>query len=102
MALWKEHALVGCDVCHKLCCNGDFHWDHNLALVDGGAHEIDNLRPLCAACHKPKSAREHSENARAKRREKKHSNPKPPGKIKSRGFDKTKTKKFNGTVITKV
>jgi hypothetical protein len=43
-----------------------------------------------------KSAREHKENCRAKRRLKKHSNPTPGGKIKSRPFQGSR--KFNGKI----
>lgn len=48
--------------------------DHWLAWVDGGAktHKRENWRPLCKPCHMIKSAKETSENARAKRRHAKH------------------------------
>ena len=98
LALWKEHGQVVCAHCGDTVDDWNMNWDHWLALVDGGAHEVDNLRPVCLPCHKEKSAHEHRENARAKRRAKKHSNPTPPGKIKSRGFDKTVTRGFDGKV----
>lgn len=63
--------------------------DHFLALVDGGKHEFDNWRPICTACHAKKSAREHKENCRAKRRAKKHSgqdDPKPRRRLQGRKF----------------
>jgi 5-methylcytosine-specific restriction endonuclease McrA len=53
--------IKGCDV------------DHALALIDGGKHEDANFRPMSAYCHSRKSAWEHKENARAKRRAAKHS-----------------------------
>ncbi|MET0601847.1 MAG: HNH endonuclease signature motif containing protein [Baekduia sp.] len=34
--------------------------DHELALEDGGAHELDNLRCRCVPCHRAKTARENS------------------------------------------
>lgn len=60
--------------------------DHWLALVDGGAHTNDNLRPICASCHRKKSAREHRNNAKCKRVAKKHSGqaPKPGRRIQNR------------------
>lgn len=66
--------------------------DHFLALIDGGKHEQENFRPVCSSCHRKKSAREHIANAKCKRVNRKHSQPKPPGKIKGRGFPKMKRK----------
>lgn len=40
--------------------------DHEVALEDGGRHEIENMRCRCVPCHKAKTARENS--ARAARR----------------------------------
>ena len=81
--------IKGCDI------------DHDLALIDGGKHELANWRPLCDPCHAKKSAHEHRENCRAKRRGKKHRGEvvrkRPP--MRSRGFDKTLTKKFSGEVV---
>lgn len=79
--------------------------DHHLALVDGGKHETGNLRPICSSCHRKKSAREHRNNAKAKRLAKAHAEhqavlarvmKRPAGKIRSRGFDKRLRKKMNG------
>lgn len=99
LALWKQHGLALCYRCREFRAAGSLHVDHVLALVDGGAHDISNLRFICVHCHMAKSAHEHKENARAKRRAKKHTNPLPPGKIKSRGFDKTKSRRFDGRVV---
>lgn len=55
-------------------------FDHHLALVDGGKHSVENLRPLCAFHHRKKSAREHIANCKAKRLKagpKKSKNPMP-------------------------
>jgi len=97
-AVLKEYgASVLCTECGDMTLLEEVQIDHHLALVDGGAHDIANLRPLCPRCHKVKSAREHKENCRAKRRLKKHSNPTPGGKIKSRPFQGSR--KFNGTPV---
>ena len=61
--------IRGCDI------------DHHLAIIDGGKHELENWRPLCGSCHAKKSAHEHSENARAKRRFVLHTNPRMPCKV---------------------
>ena len=90
-------AVVLCQVCGNTQRIADVAIDHHLALIDGGAHEVANLRPLCTVCHKPKSATEHKNNAKVKRIVRKRSEPKQPGTIKSRGFDKTWRKKLNGT-----
>lgn len=76
--------IKGCDI------------DHWLALVDGGRHVQENMRPLCQSCHAKKSAHEHRENCRAKRRRAKHEGPREPSrvwpsvKMQSRPFPKRK------------
>lgn len=63
--------------------------DHWLALVDGGKHEDSNFRPIAPGCHARKSAREHKNNAKAKRIAKKNSgqvDPKPKRRIQGRAF----------------
>ena len=62
--------------------------DHVLALIDGGTHEHSNFSPICRPCHARKSAHEHKENARAKRRAKKHSgqDQKPTRRLQGRKF----------------
>lgn len=121
LALWKRHGLVKCAECQFLCNDAnagavvitfpdgtglivrDFHWDHHLALVDGGTHDVKNIRPLCLHCHRDKSAREHKNNAKAKRlaaaREAHQRGEKKASRMKSRGFDTHLSKKFNGQVV---
>lgn len=111
LALWKRHGIVLCDVCRTICRDKTFvtrfpilfQWDHHLALVDGGAHDVENIRPICPGCHRRKSAREHKNNAKAKRlaaaREAHERGEKKASRMKSRGFDKTRSKKFDGTVV---
>ena len=100
---WEELGRV-CAIC-RLPCDPYGHtviWDHFLALALGGTNEISNMechhRIDCAAI---KTARDMEAIARAKRRERKHSEPSAPGKIRSRGFDRTKTRKFNGQVVSR-
>ena len=60
--VWYE-----CYRCDKLFHLADMQWDHVRALVDGGTHEPSNLRPVCIACHRDKSAFEHVRNSKSKR-----------------------------------
>lgn len=104
----REHmAMVQCDGCEHFVPVGAVQFDHHLALIDGGTHTVDNLRPLCVTCHRPKSANEHKANCRAKRLAKarqahdaivKREAEKVAGSIKSRGFDKALRKRMNGQV----
>ena len=92
-------ALVLCQVCANSVYIRDIQIDHELALIDSGKHCPDtNLRPVCFPCHSRKSAREHKNNAKVKRIVRKRSEPKQPGSIKSRGFDKQWRKTFSGKV----
>ena len=106
LAVLKAHgATVMCSECGKLVPVTEVQIDHHLALVDGGAHDVANLRPLCPCCHKFKSAREHIANCKAKRIQKMHEEhvaivlgeaERPPSKIKSRPFQGSR--KFNGKI----
>lgn len=91
--LHKARANVLCGVCGYLTKVDDIQFDHWLALVDGGAHSVDNLRPVCSGCHAKKSAREHRANCKAKRlargkRPSKRPLPKSERKIATRSFTK--------------
>lgn len=60
---------------------------------------MESIRPLCTVCHAKKSAIEHKNNSKAKRIAKKRAGlTKPKAKIAARGFDKTRTKGFDGKV----
>lgn len=83
-------------------------FDHYQALCDGGEHSAENLRPVCTTCHQPKSAFEHKRNSKSKRLAKAREEhqavtarvmKREPSRIRSRGFDKTKTRKFNGKTV---
>ena len=107
---FEDHGAIVC--CQAPGCDNAMYIkgcdiDHHLALVDGGKHEHENLRPICSSCHRKKSALEHKRNSKSKRlaaAQQVHRAivqkvmAKPVGKIKSRGFDKTRTKRFSGQV----
>jgi hypothetical protein len=85
--LRRDGAMVQCYKCvyqHRTFTEGEqsiktwhrideVHYDHVLALVDGGKHSDDNLKPICERHHRIKSAQEHINNCRSKRL----ANPKP-------------------------
>jgi len=101
LLVFETYGAVVC--CQEPGCEAVMHIkgcdiDHHLAMIDGGTHELSNWRPLCDHHHRLKSAREHIANWKAKRNNQKHFNPKPEGKIKSRGFDKQWRKRMNGQV----
>lgn len=48
------------DACLK-CGDKATEVDHIIELAQGGTDEIENLQPLCTACHKAKTARFNSE-----------------------------------------
>jgi 5-methylcytosine-specific restriction endonuclease McrA len=76
--------------------------DHEKNLANGGTNDLENLFLLCYDCHKTKSkTRDWPSINKAKRVEKKHRTVKKPSKLKSRGFDKTKTKGFDNKVKPK-
>jgi 5-methylcytosine-specific restriction endonuclease McrA len=60
-------ALV-CGICKKILEPGqDIEFDHIHADIFDGPHEYQNIRPLHKACHKKKTARDISANAKIKR-----------------------------------
>lgn len=68
-------------------------WDHRQALCHDGPHRYENIKPIHADCHKLKSARDHKANCKVKRLIKGPKQRKGPP-IRSRGFDKGKSRGF--------
>jgi 5-methylcytosine-specific restriction endonuclease McrA len=92
---------ITCGICHCDIAPGhEIEWDHTHALVHGGQHVFTNLRPVHAECHKQKTKADVQANAKVKRILGETCNG-PTKKIQSRGFDKTKTKKMDGSVVAR-
>ena len=88
-----------CEMCQTKL-SGSWEIDHTISLWMGGAHEPDNWRVLCSPCHRGvKTPEDASARAKVKRLQKK-ADPlfRKPSRLQSRGFDKTKRRKFNGKV----
>jgi len=73
-----------------------FQFDHNILHAHGGSDRWWNLTPMLKPLHREKSKRDNTIAAKVKRirRGKK----KPRRALRSRGFDKTRTLHFDGTV----
>lgn len=108
LSVFRDYGAVAlCQVCGNVERIADMDLDHSLALIDGGAHDCANLRPICHACHSRKSAGEHKWNSKAKRLAKARTEmneviagkKRAPGSIKSRGF--TSWRKFDGSIVRK-
>lgn len=90
---------ITCALCGKDLSPGDkIEWDHVQALVHAGGHVFTNIRPLHEECHKAKTARDVAANAKVKRLRGETCQG-PKAKIHSRGFDKTRTRRFDGQVV---
>lgn len=97
-SLLYRHAVT-CGLCGGELSPGDkIEWDHVHALVHGGPHVFTNIRPVHFECHKEKTARDVAANAKVKRIRGETCNG-PKAKIQSRQFDKTRTRKFDRSVV---
>lgn len=72
--------------------------DHIIPLALGGTHETSNWEGLSFAAHAKKTARDIAAIAKAKRLAGEIKNGETKNPIRSRGFDKTKTRGFDGKV----
>lgn len=116
----KEEMLArfngNCGLCGQPLC-GRIDWDHIIPLALGGLDDPSNLQPVHAeGCHSEKTKRDIKRirkadrqglragpRARLRRRKAQGLGSKLQSrrKIVSAGFDKTRTKRFDGTVIRK-
>lgn len=75
--------------------------DHALSLFKGGTDTDDNLRFLCKACDKPKTAQDAKDHARLRRliaNEDPDTRPVTKRPIRSAPFPKDRTRGFDGKV----
>lgn len=81
---------------------GPFELDHQIPIELGGSNDVENLQALCVPCHKAKTRSDIKAIAKARRLRKKAdpAQRKAPSMV-SRGFDKSKSRKMNGEVVTK-
>src|SRR5215475_6346192 len=86
-----------------------FHWDHNILHTNNAVDEFWNLTPMLIAAHRAKTKQDAGIIAKSKRIRFQSMNVRSDGirtwnvedkkrKIRSRGFDKTRTRHMDGTV----
>ena len=90
-----------CVMCSKETSEGEGHVDHRVPLGLGGADELSHYDWLCVSCHRIETKQDIKAIAWAKRQIKKMEKPREPSRIRSRGFNKTITRKFNGQVVSR-
>lgn len=75
--------------------------DHIVCLELGGKDSDENLQLLCYAHHKQKTALDVKMIAKARRlrKDRIEAPTRPKSQIKSRGFDKTRSRRMNGKVV---
>lgn len=99
-----------CEGCGKDLTGPSFVFDHKLPLRRGGDASIDNCQVLCDdgpdSCNAKKTYAEDIPGIAAIKRYGKNRLPldvdrpaKKPGSIRGRGFDKSRSRKFNGEVV---
>jgi len=76
-----------------------WHIDHIKRLADGGEHAPRNWMALCVPCHRDKTAREATASAHADRIYRRETEGPKPATLKGPGFDKTRTRRFDGSVV---
>lgn len=103
-----------CTICKQKLIPKNIAYDHVHPLALGGADDISNLAAICAdPCHRKKTsgngATSHGSDigniAKTRRLESKRlgiSKEKSGPKIKSRGFAKSHSKKFNGQIVERL
>lgn len=101
----KVLAIAKCRMTGEALIAGRTEFDHILPVELGGSNDADNLQALTAAAHRRKTdadiARIAKANRQAGRKGQQARRAKNGSRLKSRGFDKTLRKKFNGEVERK-
>ncbi len=90
---------LGGNVCCECAVTSPLHLDHRIPLALGGADADENIQILCEAHHRAKTRQDARDIAKARRLAKKGvGTPPRPGTIKSRGFDKSRSRGMNGAI----
>ena len=91
-----------CDRC-KVKLGSAFEVDHRISLFLGGADDATNTVALCVPCHRgektPEDAAKHAKVKRLIARQDGTRRARKP--IPSRGFDKSKSRRFDGSVVAR-
>lgn len=73
--------------------------EHIVPLWLGGSNDLSNREFTCEACAYRKTKDDISRIAKTKRLIRKHTEPRPPSRFQSRGFNKSKSRRFDGRVV---
>lgn len=95
LSVETRHALAEQLRCAECGESGPFEKDHHCPHALGGSNDIENIRHLCIGCHGKKTAKDRRMIAKANRLRKGPKQRKGRA-MRSRGFDKTLRKRFNG------
>jgi 5-methylcytosine-specific restriction endonuclease McrA len=77
---------------------GSWHIDHVIPLALGGRHDEGNWVPICVGCHKAKTRTDVKAIAKVARIIRRETEGPKPSRLKSRGFNKTLSRKMDGSV----
>lgn len=86
-----------CAGCEEVLKGQPWIADHCVPLELGGTDTLGNLQALCVPCDKIKTRNDARQIAKM-RRQAKMDEPGEPSRLQSRGFDKTRRKRMDGTV----
>ena len=79
-----------CEECGAKLFTGKFVYDHKIPTALGGDASLENCKVQCSNCDKPKTAKDQTTIAKARRVEEKHR-----GVTKPKGFWKPEGAKYN-------
>jgi len=86
-----------CSAC-ETALTGAWHIDHVIPLALGGRHDEGNWVPICVGCHKAKTRTDVKAIAKVARIIRRETEGPKPSRLKSRGFNKTLSRKMDGSV----
>ena len=97
----RQDGICGCGCGVKLGLAGELiEFDHEQALILGGANDENNLRALRKPCHRAKTKRDVTQKSTEARKRAKHLGLKPKSKAQLPGSKGSKWKRrVDGTVV---